>query len=368
MVQLKYLSVFLVLLTQKSRSEQLNEDNESEESKKIILIAKDKRSVHKPFECDLALSEAQKKIMYYSLKSDASLDAYQWPKNREGHVIVPYQILKNAHYSKCELSLVLIGLKSFHCILNVADEQLKLIRRSMDEIEMQTCIRFRYRTHQHDFVNIYSGRFCKSNLGRIGGAQELSLNRKRCMEKGIIMHELLHALGYIHMHSRPDRDKYVEIQWKNILPQWFSEFNRVNPNIFMSLGTPYDYHSIMHYGNTAFTKNGAFTIIPKNSNYLHVIGQRGGLSEGDVNRINYRYKCKVDKPYPQLLNSLYSSSEFTSKPEYSLSKSIDYFSSELLPKPDYSFRGTNGGSSEFVPKTKFDFTKPDDDVDDLFNI
>jgi Astacin (Peptidase family M12A) len=227
----------------------------------------------------------------------------------------------------------------------------------MDTIESETCIRFRYRTHQHDFVNIYSGRYCKSNLGRTGGMQEISLNRKTCMEKGIIMHELLHALGYIHMHSRPDRDKYVKIQWNNIQPKWFSEFNRVNPNIFMHLGTPYDYQSIMHYGSTAFTKNGGHTIVPKNEAYLNVIGQRGGLSEGDIKRINNRYKCKVERAYPQLLNhiSSYSSS-----------------SSEYLPKPlEYSFRSSKE-SDGFVPVAKpsysFRHLKDSDEVDDLFNL
>lgn len=73
----------------------------------------------------------------------------------------------------------------------------------------------------------------------------MSLNKKKCMEKGIIMHELLHALGYIHMHNRPDRDKYVNILWKNIDPRFFKEFSRVNPSIFTTLGTPYDYRSIM---------------------------------------------------------------------------------------------------------------------------
>lgn len=237
-----------------------------------------------------------------------------------------------------------------------ADEHLKLIRRAMDTIEAETCVRFRYRTHQHDFVNIYSGRYCKSNLGRTGGMQEISLNRKTCMEKGIIMHELLHALGYIHMHSRPDRDKYVNILWKNIQPKWFSEFNRVNPNIFMHLGTPYDYHSIMHYGSTAFTKNGGVTIMPKNEAYLHTIGQRGGLSEGDIKRINNRYKCKVEKAYPQLLNH------------------ISHFSTgaEFLPKPaEYSYSRTTKDSNGFVPVINpgYSFSKTKDaDVEDLFNL
>lgn len=160
----------------------------------------------------------------------------------------------------------------------------------MDAIELVSCIRFKPRKFSKDYLQIFSGKYCKSHLGRTGGPQPLSLNWRVCFEKGIIIHELLHALGYIHMHNRPDRDKYVKIMWKNIAPQWFSEFDKVNPSNFNHLGTPYDYQSIMHYGATAFTKNGKITILTKNGEQ---IGQRFGLSKGDIRRINNKYNCNV---------------------------------------------------------------------------
>lgn len=172
-----------------------------------------------------------------------------------------------------------------------APDQLRTIRFAMDAIEHETCVRFQPRKTARDFVNIVSGEYCRSHLGRIGGAQDISLNKGKCVTKGIVIHELLHALGSIHMHNRPNRDKYVKILWKNIDPKFRDQFDRVNPH-FNYLGTPYDLRSIMHYGSRSASRNGELTIVPKDGANVEDIGQRDGLSDGDIKRINTKYTCK----------------------------------------------------------------------------
>lgn len=66
----------------------------------------------------------------------------------------------------------------------------------MQEIEINSCIRFVPKSHQKDYLEIIDDDGCYSYLGMRGGRQLVSLKKKGCIYKGTIMHELIHALGY----------------------------------------------------------------------------------------------------------------------------------------------------------------------------
>lgn len=57
---------------------------------------------------------------------------------------------------------------------------------------------------------------CWSYVGRVGGEQEISIKNLGCAKKGIVEHEIFHALGRFHEQNRPDRRRYVTIDFKNV--------------------------------------------------------------------------------------------------------------------------------------------------------
>lgn len=153
-----------------------------------------------------------------------------------------------------------------------------------------TCIRFIERNHQTDYVHITQLNGCFSNLGRLGGRQIISLDRD-CMAPGTVLHEMIHALGYTHMHNHINRDNYLDIYWDNIQESRRFNFDKVDPNEFQNFGTGFDYRSLMMYHPKSFSQNGGYTMVPKKRSFMSVVGQRKILSAGDQRRINNMYEC-----------------------------------------------------------------------------
>jgi hypothetical protein len=145
-------------------------------------------------------------------------------------------------------------------------------------------VKFVPRTSQANYIMVVPGNKCSSQVGRTGGQQILTLGQG-CFSKGIVQHEFLHALGFYHEQSRPDRDSFVTINYENIKAGKESNFEkRTNSN---SLGSPYDYSSVMHYSEDDFSSNGGDTISAPQE-----IGQRDGADKVDIRQVLLLYQCR----------------------------------------------------------------------------
>ncbi|CAG7731719.1 unnamed protein product [Allacma fusca] len=173
-----------------------------------------------------------------------------------------------------------------------------IVEAAMNEISSKTCIRFRQRSNENDYVFIQKGEVnsgCWSYVGKIGGQQVLNLQRPEfegaghCIWVGTAAHEMIHAIGFYHEQSRYDRDDFVEMDWSNIPQEYHYAFDKYPSSMVDTFGVPYDYSSIMHYDAYAFAIDGRKpTIIPKQP------GAKLGndqLTDYDTQKINRMYNC-----------------------------------------------------------------------------
>ncbi|TKR73138.1 hypothetical protein L596_020483 [Steinernema carpocapsae] len=168
-----------------------------------------------------------------------------------------------------------------------------LIRKSLRHVESETCIRFRENGPDRDYLQFIRGSGCYSNVGRVGGRQQVSIGYG-CDHLGIIAHETLHALGLWHEQSRNDRDNYIWINLNTIIAGTQGNFEKRTSLTSDNMDQPYDLGSVMHYGSRAFSVDyNRYSIQTRDSAYQQTIGQRQGLSFKDAKMINLRYCTKV---------------------------------------------------------------------------
>ena len=162
--------------------------------------------------------------------------------------------------------------------------ELRLVRRGVRRIQRKTgVIKFQwlFEYPEDGTPYIHVGSFgldiCKSFVGRDSSAtnrfgQFLHIGPS-CMTAGAVQHEMMHALGFYHEQSRPDRDNYVTINTENILEG--NEHNFQKAAGIDSLGTAYDYNSVMHYDEYTFSKDPTLKTLDAKGN---VVGQRTTMS------------------------------------------------------------------------------------------
>jgi len=233
---------------------------------------------------------------------------------------------------------------SFHSNVSTVNRQ-----RFLDacaEWSSSAPIEFIQRTTQTNYILVQDSDENSSMLGMVGGEQ--LLNIFNWTYKIIIAHEIAHALGAIHEHSRSDRDSYIDVISANIipLPEILYQFDIRS---FSTNFTEYNFSSMMHYPKDAFTVNLENTIVPKAQyiQFIDTMGQRTYIPDSDRMGMYLRYS-------PQEIQSIAGQNLEVTKPgAVSVTVSVpmagEYyvkvFNDNLLP-PDWNWNNT---STTIVP-------------------
>lgn len=250
--------------------EDIHDTKEENVVDKILEVNKGKES--KLFEGDIYIEESPEEIVtpYGEIESNLlkrglrRSQEYLWVDRT-----IPYEITEAVVHGK------------------------EVILAALKEISDQSCLKFVEHKKQRNWIRFVDEGSCFSGVGRTfwrEGSQKISL-AQACLQKGTIMHEVLHALGFWHEQSRPDRNKYVEIFWENIADGEDHNFAKYSAAETNDLKSPYDVQSIMHYGRYSFSKNGEPTIVAIGQKEK-TLGQRARLSNEDATQLNRLYKCK----------------------------------------------------------------------------
>lgn len=160
---------------------------------------------------------------------------------------------------------------------------------AINHLQTNTNLRFVARTTEANFVRFQGGVGCSSQVGMVGGSQNITLGPGCDWPRAV--HEIAHAAGLWHEQSREDRDNFVTIHLSNVIANQTHNFNQhITDGDDMG---GYDYDSIMHYGRHDFAINAALDTITPKPDANRAIGQRVGLSAGDIIAINALYPRKA---------------------------------------------------------------------------
>jgi hypothetical protein len=141
--------------------------------------------------------------------------------------------------------------------------------------------------NEPDYVTFTAGPGCASAVGRVGGQQFITLGPNATI--GNILHEMGHAAGLLHEHTRMDRDTHLTVHWNNIEPGKADYFK---PYLFQGYNgfdhRAFDFNSRMLYGARAYALDPTKPTLTRKDGSLYAINTTT-LSSGDLAVLNDMY-------------------------------------------------------------------------------
>lgn len=176
------------------------------------------------------------------------------------------------------------------------DTTLNNLYEAITKIEDQTNVRFYVANGKPTYDPVYGFEYPRihiahhanpnlnsSAIGRVGSEQKLYLQKNAPVY--IIMRMLCHAAGMFGEQCRPDRDKFLTIDWKNMIKSEHYLFNIEKKN-FYTIGT-FDANSIMLTSSYELSINKSKPCVTKKNK--DIIAPNTELSDLDRSFLNTFY-------------------------------------------------------------------------------
>ncbi len=138
---------------------------------------------------------------------------------------------------------------------------------------------------------------CQSDIGYPGANKVVTTELGNgCNSFDTVVHEMGHAIGLRHEHTRADRDNFISINTANLRPGKAANFTKWP--VTEGLLTDYDFDSVMHYNSTvtdaAFVYDTSKPVFTRKDGSLIVAQDGSGLSDGDVRGIQEMYGSEFE--------------------------------------------------------------------------
>lgn len=162
------------------------------------------------------------------------------------------------------------------------------ITRAIEMIEANVPgLRFINSNTATNYINIQpSGGSFSTSIGVFGGEQIIGLSGNA--GTGVVVHELMHAVGVFHEQSRADRDNFIRVNYNNIPEDWRPQYDT-----YVQRGEvdgfdngPFDFNSIMLYPSIQYYP-GTWSMV--NMQGQPFTSQRENMSAGDIAILRFLY-------------------------------------------------------------------------------